>query len=707
MVAGRERLTAAIVVAVTFCPAFSAAQDADAQRERAKNGIVMIRSQLRAQEAGAGTVVGVSGQDVYIVTAKHVVDDTRGAKATKVEVQFKARPSEWYEAKVLEREAGAYDVAVLRVLLPPGLRPEQVAGLGSAPQASISRGTDVYAVGFPEFKEWSGPVAPDKVSAVRRENITVQSVFVRPGHSGGPLLDSCGRLSGMIYEVSGPEAYALPFDVVLDLLKEWSVPTTLVAVQSNACGGAPVGTAAATTTAPAGTPAGAPAPTPVTEVRRMHRDQQWRESIPILNRLISAQPNNAELFALRSHAYSHLELPTEALADAQRAVQLAPKSAEAYLRRGEAKHGDQRFVEAVADYDKSIDIDRNDAEAWGNKGSALAGLGQNNKALEALNRALDLQKNRYEFWSVRAQVHAALKNYTAAISDSTQAIQLRPSDSSLYILRATAYANASQFDPALDDANQALKLNPDDPDILGLRGNIYMLQGRRAAAREDLTHAIRRKPALTYVSDLLKKLDANEPAAGTIESPGPTTGAPSQSLGYARTLDDAVTAIRNQRTAEANELLDQLIRMNADRSEAWSLKGTLALSVGGNLAAAHENFENALARGGTIYFPVAHDHGNEQPPCFGSLAINRASLGYSSEGGHRYDWRYADVAEADMNKLYGVLLGMFHVRAQADRRTVSYNFAAMRYGDPRVVERTADAQMIVGFINRLRQAGNP
>ena len=76
---------------------------------------------------------------------------------------------------------------------------------------------------------------------------------------------------------------------------------------------------------------------------------------------------------------------------------------------------------------------------------------------------------------------------------------------------------------------------------------------------------------------------------------------------------------------------------------------------------------------------------------------------YAAEGGHRFEWPYAQVVEADLNKLYGVLIGMFHVRMQVDRRSAVFNFAAMRFSDERVVERTTDAQMVVGFINRLRQ----
>ena len=692
MVARHQRLTTAIVaVSLLFCASEGGSQPADTPRDRAANGIVMIRTTAeRGGSNGTGIIVGLSGQDVYVVTARHVVSDETQGKVSKIEVQFNARRGEWTAATLVDREARGRDIAALRVLLPAGLRAEQVTGMGTAPAGTVARSTDAYAIGYAIQKEWSANVAPDKVSSVGREAITIQSQYVDRGFSGGPLLDTCGRVFGMVIDSTGREADALPIDLVIDVLQGWSLPVSLAAVRADTCG-------AAVTPTP-------PTQLSVTEVRRMHRDEQWRDSIPVLTKMIAAQPGSAELFALRSHAYSHVEMPTEALADGQKAVQLAPKSAEAYLRRGEAKHADSRYVEAIADYDKSIELNKNDGETWGNRGSALAAAGDLQKALASLTRAVELQPNRYAFWFMRAGVNGRLKNFTAAVADATRAIELRPDDPHLLTERASAYLGLKQADPALADVNQALRIKPDDPDLLVLRGSIYVMQGRRAAAREDLTHALRLKPAVSHAEDLLKRLDADARLPAT-EPPARTTpAAPTGGLTYARTLDDAVAAIRNQRNAEAGELLDQLVRLDPARSEAWSLKGALALNVGDNVTAAHEHYEHALARGGTVYFRVAHDHGQDLPPCIGSLALSTTGIMYSSDGGHRFEWPYVQVTEAEMNKFYGVLIGMFHLRVQAAGRGATFNFAAMRLSDQQVVERRLDAELVVGFINRLRQA---
>src|SRR5262245_59213106 len=74
MVAGIARLTAIAAIGALLDGSTASAQSPDALRERAKNGVVMIRSQsVASPSSGAGVIIAVAGQDVYIVTAKHVV----------------------------------------------------------------------------------------------------------------------------------------------------------------------------------------------------------------------------------------------------------------------------------------------------------------------------------------------------------------------------------------------------------------------------------------------------------------------------------------------------------------------------------------------------------------------------------------------------------------------------------------------------------
>src|SRR4029450_6452381 len=80
----------------------------------------------------------------------------------------------------------------------------------------------------------------------------------------------------------------------------------------------------------------------IEEIRRLHEQEKWAESRPWVNRVIAEQPPTSEAFALRSHANSHLERHSEALADGEQSVRLGPNLAGAHRRRGEAEGGENQ-----------------------------------------------------------------------------------------------------------------------------------------------------------------------------------------------------------------------------------------------------------------------------------------------------------------------------------------------------------------------------
>ena len=96
----------------------------------------------------------------------------------------------------------------------------------------------------------------------------------------------------------------------------------------------------------------------------------------------------------------------------------------------------------------------------------------------------------------------------------------------------------------------------------------------------------------------------------------------------------------------------------------------------------------------------------DQQPCLGVLTITGASAAYAGDtGGHRFNWPYATIQEAAINQVYGSAFGMFHIKSQPPgSRSETYNFAAMRRWDQQIVNRRPDAEMLLGFINRLRSA---
>lgn len=699
MVQKLRRLIALACVGASLYQVSGRAQS-ESDRDRAKAGVVMIQTKLPTGSAiGAGIVVAASAQDVYIVTADHLL--RHNGTATEVRVQFSPRRGEWFDARILDLRDADLDLAALAVRLPPSVAASMFKGPGAVPASLLSRGSDVYALGYPGQRAWDLPVAPDKVASTSSVKLIFQSQYVRPGNSGGALLDACGRIAGMVIISDPPDAEAIRIESVLEAVARWALPSPLLTIQP----ASPCGSSAAAP--PPSNPATPSRGSSIDEIRRLHEQEHWAESLPLLNRLVADQPSVPELFALRSHAYSHLERHAEAIADGEQAVRLGPNAAEAYLRRGEAKAGSGKAADALVDYDKALRLSPKEFEAFVNRGATLLDTREFQKAVDAESQALRLRTDRYEPWAVRANAYIQLNNQTAAISDLTQAIALRPSEAGLYIARAGAYYQTKQLEPALNDANQALRLKADDPVALVTRGAIYMALNRRDSARDDLTFALRLRPGMPEATSMLNALDKSAPASAAPLRPEPTPPAGAGNVTYARLIDQTVAALRGSRIAEANTLLDQMIGLDPSRPEAFSIRGAMLVDTN-NLTAAYEAYQAALGRGGAIFFRLAHDHGNGLPPCVGAVAVSPAGVRFMGEnGGHQLEWPLNAISEIAINDFYGMALGMLHVKTQAGRRTDTYNFVVVRAGEQQIVNRRPEAVLLVSLVNRLKQTAAP
>lgn len=171
------------------------------------------------QGAGSGFIWDTDG---HIVTNFHVI---RGARDLKVTLGDQSA----YDAAVVGYDEDK-DVAVLKIDAPPEkLRPLQVGA-----SSSLLVGQKVLAIGNPFG--FSHSLSTGVVSGVGRDissangrpirGVIQTDAAVNPGNSGGPLLDSAGRLVGVntaIYSTSGASSgvgFAIPVDTVRGIVDQ-------------------------------------------------------------------------------------------------------------------------------------------------------------------------------------------------------------------------------------------------------------------------------------------------------------------------------------------------------------------------------------------------------------------------------------------------------------------------------------------------------
>jgi len=192
--------------------------------DRVWPSLVQVRNGERGM--GAGTIVRSDG---LIVTNAHVVDGVKEEQHKHGSGQIAIRLMDGREAPAqLVAIDGEHDLAALAVDLP------DLTPITFAKDNALRAGTVVMALGFP----WGvaggatsgvlieGASAEVTELAATDERATSQrwlaaSLHLRPGHSGGPMVNALGELVGINTLMSGPDVgVAIPVEIVARFLEE-------------------------------------------------------------------------------------------------------------------------------------------------------------------------------------------------------------------------------------------------------------------------------------------------------------------------------------------------------------------------------------------------------------------------------------------------------------------------------------------------------
>ena len=185
--------------------------------ERARCALVQIHNGARGN--GAGTIWHPAG---LIVTNAHVVaEDLRRGLIGRAPLTVTLPSGETKPATVRAADLGR-DLAALSVLA------EDLPTIELGPARAPRPGDWVLAVGHPWGVE--GAVTGGVVIGLTRgtaEGVSpahewlAVDLHMRPGHSGGPLVDTRGRLVGINTMIAGPDVgYAIPLGAVKAFLKQ-------------------------------------------------------------------------------------------------------------------------------------------------------------------------------------------------------------------------------------------------------------------------------------------------------------------------------------------------------------------------------------------------------------------------------------------------------------------------------------------------------
>jgi S1-C subfamily serine protease len=227
----RARTVLAVLIAVVVVAAVVAGLTrARTQSTAVGSGVVVIETNLGfqgGQAAGTGMVLTSSGE---ILTNNHVI---RGATDIKVVVP---NTGQSYSAQVIGYDV-SHDVAVLRVngasnlktisqgdsgSVNPGQSVQAVGNAGGTGRLSFASGTVTNV-------DRAITVGDDQGGSESLSGLIETNAAVRPGDSGGPLLNSSGQVIGMdtaasvsndVAQTTTNDGYAIPINNAMSIVKQ-------------------------------------------------------------------------------------------------------------------------------------------------------------------------------------------------------------------------------------------------------------------------------------------------------------------------------------------------------------------------------------------------------------------------------------------------------------------------------------------------------
>lgn len=394
-----------------------------------KAGVVRVENG-RLKEVGTGFIIKIDGNDVYIITAAHVV---KGDQRPLIYLFSQQRDA--VQAEVLDREND--DTKGLALLRMKVRSTTGIMALRMSHTAQLSGGEDVKVIGFPDgIAFWT--VGSGSIARIEGRNL-VFSGPIRGGNSGGPVISN-GLVIGIVTDVSQASAYATRGEAMEPYIN--GIVSNLIGLSK-----------------PSADQSGeSPAEELAQEAERLNKTGKYEEAIRVATEAIRLDRGFALAHAQRAYAYINTSKHKKAIADATEAIRLDPTLAIAHAYRGAAYNRVDSHDLAIEDCTRAISLDPGLAVAYANRGASRLVKGEYDLAIKDCTEAIKINLRYRSAYTNRGHAYFRKGDYEKAVEDYSEAIDLEPENPTLYEHRANAYKKLNKRDLMEYDSKKALEL---------------------------------------------------------------------------------------------------------------------------------------------------------------------------------------------------------------------------------------------------------
>lgn len=181
-----------------------------------------------------------------------------------------------------------------------------------------------------------------------------------------------------------------------------------------------------------------------------------------VNQFILQDPENAQLFQIRSQILTDSGRYTEALSDAKRALSMNPKDLYNFVVVAKAHRGLGQIDSALSACYTAEREGFNDPDNYLLMGDLFLIIRQYPRSLEYLNKALKLAPFEPKIYFLKGLACWETKDTSRAISNWQTAIEQDPNYADAYIRLANYFVDMRQFDIAEQYLRSGIRLKPTD-----------------------------------------------------------------------------------------------------------------------------------------------------------------------------------------------------------------------------------------------------
>jgi tetratricopeptide (TPR) repeat protein len=472
---------------------------------------------------GSGVLVAQEGNTYWVLTAGHVV-------ATEDEYYIVASDGAEYflDYSTVEKLPGV-DLALLRFTSDRSYR---VATLGNYEANS----NDAYAFTY----GWDADnrqslftagqiIARDFALGVTRNPIDrgyklFYTNVTEKGMSGGPILDTDGRLIGIHGQSDGQEFYdeksgkllrvklgfsaGIPISAGLRAIEQLGIPVALQVENSAPASLSQQSWASITPyLAVSRPPQHASAVEWSNWGNHLYRTGQFRDALGAFDRSIQLQEDFYPAWYQRGNVLYALGDEMAAIGSFDRTVEIKPDFYWAWRDRGALLSAMGDVEEAMQSFDRAVELQPDDQVVWYMRGNLLTqNFARYEDALASYDRALDVSPEFSPAWMGRGKALSEMGRYEEAMAALDRSIELDPESATARILQGKVFQEMGELQKALASFDDALELTPEDAQLWALKGQLLVDLGRKSEAIEALRKSLRLQPNNPEIGELLARL---------------------------------------------------------------------------------------------------------------------------------------------------------------------------------------------------------